>query len=163
MKYKLATTLLVVAALVVATFSAATTTPPALAAKPTTTTSPPPADSTFPVDGCPSGDPRPAPPCTDDDVILRWNEQLLATIRANPGGTGPTVASRALGVLHTATYDAWAAYSPAKATRPNGNKSEPTVALPVTLITKANYKQLFRDRFLKRSEVCVGQYKKYCK
>jgi D-xylose transport system substrate-binding protein len=48
-------------------------------------------------------------------------------------------------------------------TRPNGNKSEPTVALPVTLITKANYKQLFRDRFLKRSEVCVGQYKKYCK
>jgi hypothetical protein len=124
MKYKLATTLLVVAALVVATFSAATTTPPALAAKPTTTTSPPPADSTFPVDGCPSGDPRPAPPCTDDDVILRWNEQLLATIRANPGGTGPTVASRALGVLHTATYDAWAAYSPAKATLQNGNTEQ---------------------------------------
>ena len=94
MKYKLVTTL-VVAGLVVATFSVTTTTPPALAAKakPTTTTSPPPAVSTFPVDGCPSGDPRPAPPCTNDNVILRWNEQLLATIRANPGGTGPTVAS----------------------------------------------------------------------
>jgi hypothetical protein len=132
MKYKLVTTLLVVAGLVVATFSAATTTPRALAAtpKPTTTTSPPPTASTFPVDGCPSGDPRPGPPCTDDDVILRWNEQLLATIRANPGGTGPTVASRALGVLHTATYDAWAAYSPAKATRPNGNTEQPLSSDP---------------------------------
>jgi D-xylose transport system substrate-binding protein len=48
-------------------------------------------------------------------------------------------------------------------TRKNGNKNQPTVALPVTWITKANYTRLFRDGFLKRSEVCVGQYKKYCK
>ena len=41
-----------------------------------------------------------------------WNEQLLATIRANPPRTGPTVAARALGMLHTATYDAWEAYDP---------------------------------------------------
>ena len=48
-------------------------------------------------------------------------------------------------------------------TRKNGAKSEPTYALPVVWITKANYKRLFTDKFLKRSDVCVGQYAKYCK
>jgi hypothetical protein len=58
-------------------------------------------------------------PRTNDNAILKWNEQLLATIRANPGGTGPTVTARALGILHTATYDGWAAYDPkAKDTQP---------------------------------------------
>jgi D-xylose transport system substrate-binding protein len=47
--------------------------------------------------------------------------------------------------------------------RKNGSKKEPTVALPVVSITKANYKRLFTDGFLKRSEVCTGEYKKYCK
>jgi len=47
--------------------------------------------------------------------------------------------------------------------RKNGTKKEPTVALPVISITKANYKRLFTDKFLKKSDVCVGQYKKYCK
>jgi D-xylose transport system substrate-binding protein len=48
-------------------------------------------------------------------------------------------------------------------TRPNGSHPEPTLALPVVWITKANYKRLFTDKFLKRSDVCVGQYAKYCK
>jgi D-xylose transport system substrate-binding protein len=48
-------------------------------------------------------------------------------------------------------------------TRKNGSKSEPTLALPVVWITKANYKRLFTDKFLKKSDVCVGEYKKYCK
>src|SRR5690349_1717495 len=57
-------------------------------------------------------------PKPGDDVVLKWNEQLLATIRANPAATGPTVTSRALGVLQTAEFDAWAAYDPvAKGTR----------------------------------------------
>ena len=30
-------------------------------------------------------------------------------------------------------------------------------------ITKANYTRLFKDKFLKRSDVCSGQYKQYCK
>jgi D-xylose transport system substrate-binding protein len=47
--------------------------------------------------------------------------------------------------------------------RKNGSKKEPTVALPVTSITKANYTRLFTDGWLKRSEVCTGEYKKYCK
>ena len=48
-------------------------------------------------------------------------------------------------------------------TRKNGNKKEPTVALPVVSITKANYTRLFNDKFLKKSDVCVGEYAKYCK
>ena len=108
MKHKLATILLLVVAMVVATFSTATTTRPAKA------------DAPWPVKGCPEDATKP-PPCNNDDVILLWNEQLLATIRANAPGTGPTVTARALGVLHTATYDAWEAYdSTAKSTRPNG-------------------------------------------
>jgi len=47
--------------------------------------------------------------------------------------------------------------------RMNGSKKEPTLALPVQWITKKNYKQLFAQGWLKRSEVCIGQYKKYCK
>jgi D-xylose transport system substrate-binding protein len=47
--------------------------------------------------------------------------------------------------------------------RLNGKKKEPTVALPVVSITKANYTRLFKDGFLKKSDVCVGAYAKYCK
>src|SRR5437763_5070403 len=48
-------------------------------------------------------------------------------------------------------------------TRKNGSKSEPTLALPVVWITKANYTRLFTDKFLKKSDVCIGAYAKYCK
>ncbi|HET9115163.1 MAG TPA: substrate-binding domain-containing protein [Gaiellaceae bacterium] len=47
--------------------------------------------------------------------------------------------------------------------RMNGKKKEPTLTLPVTWITKKNYKQLFVQRWLTKSQVCIGQYKKYCK
>src|ERR687887_832272 len=47
--------------------------------------------------------------------------------------------------------------------RKNGSKKEPTIALPVISITKANYTRLFKDRFLKKSDVCVGEFKKFCK
>jgi hypothetical protein len=104
-KHKLRMTLLVVVALVVATLAAVTTTAsPALAAN----------GPAWPIDTW--GTPRP-----DDNVILKWDEQLLSTIRAYPKETGPTITARALGVLHTATYDAWAAYDPtAVGTRPDG-------------------------------------------
>jgi len=49
------------------------------------------------------------------------------------------------------------------ATRPNGSKKQPTLVIPVVSITKANYTRLFKDKFLKRSDVCSGQYKQYCK
>jgi hypothetical protein len=111
MKHRLIPTLLVVASLVVATLSAVTMTArPALAA-----TGP-----AWPIDtwGTPRGD--------DDNVILQWDEQLLSAIRAYPTLTGPTRTARALGVLHTATYDAWAAYDPAAiGTRPESPTAPP--------------------------------------
>jgi D-xylose transport system substrate-binding protein len=48
-------------------------------------------------------------------------------------------------------------------TVPNGKKKEKAILIPPTSITKANYKLLFTDKFLKRSEVCVGAFAKYCK
>jgi hypothetical protein len=158
MKYKLVTTLLVVAGLVVATFSAATTTArPARAAA-----------GDFPIDGCPtSSDPMAPkkPPCAGDDVVLKWNEQLLETIRQDPPGTGPTVSSRALGVLHTAIYDAWSAYDPAKATLENGNTPQPLSPDPAVndankskAISFAAYKTLV-DLFPYRQSVYADQMK----
>jgi D-xylose transport system substrate-binding protein len=47
--------------------------------------------------------------------------------------------------------------------RTNGSAKEPTEVLPVKWITKKNYKQLFKQHWLTKSEVCIGQYKKYCK
>jgi D-xylose transport system substrate-binding protein len=46
--------------------------------------------------------------------------------------------------------------------RLNQGKKEPTLTLPVTWITKKNYTLLFKQHWLKKSEVCIGQYKKYC-
>jgi hypothetical protein len=47
-------------------------------------------------------------PRPDDNVVLRWDEQTLAAIRALR--TGPTINARALAIVHTAMYDAWTAY-----------------------------------------------------
>src|SRR5215475_8033279 len=47
--------------------------------------------------------------------------------------------------------------------RMNGGKKEPTLTLPVTWITKKNYTTLFTQHWLKKSDVCIGQYKKFCK
>jgi hypothetical protein len=161
MKYKLATILLVVAALVVATFSVTTTTPAALAAKPTTTTSPPPAATPFPVNGCPE-DPNKLPPCKNDDAVVLWNDQLLDVIRAYPKDSGPTITARALGVLHTATYDAWAAYDPtAKVTRPDGpaqqQASRNTLDNKKEAISYAAY-QVLIDLFPSSSFPSTGAY-----
>src|SRR5690242_7354875 len=42
----------------------------------------------------------------------------------------------------------------------SGTKS---ILLTPVWITKKNYKTLFTEGFLKRSQVCVGQYAQYCK
>jgi hypothetical protein len=111
MRHKLVAALLVVVALVAATLATATATTTRRAAA---------ATAAFPVNGCPE-DPNKQPPCRDDDAVVLWDDQLLDVIRAYPAQTGPTVTARALGVVHTATYDAWAAYDPtAKQTRMDG-------------------------------------------
>jgi D-xylose transport system substrate-binding protein len=47
-------------------------------------------------------------------------------------------------------------------TVPNKGKRTPAFIHQPVSINKANYKVLFRTRYLKRSEVCRGQYAKYC-
>ncbi|HWD43223.1 MAG TPA: phosphoesterase [Actinomycetota bacterium] len=123
MKFRLATSLLLVVGLAVAAVSLSTT---------TTTTPAKAADTgTWPIDTY--GTPR-----ASDNAILKWDEQLLSTIRAYPPQTGPTITSRALGVLHTATYDAWAAYDPtAKVTRPDGPAQQKSTLNTLDNKTKA--------------------------
>ena len=67
-----------------------------------------------------------------------------------------------------ATKSALAAIALAKGKQPisnttvkNGAKNLPAYIIPPVSITKGNYKQLFNG-YLKRSDVCVGEYKKYC-
>jgi hypothetical protein len=131
-KHKLATTLLVVAALVVSTFAALSGAKPAAAAP----NNPP--GTRWPINGgCPEK-PGTPPPCAADNVILRWDEKLLQAIRLHPAQTGPTITSRAIGILHTATYDAWAAYDPtAVPTMKNGNGRRPASERTVTNKNKA--------------------------
>jgi D-xylose transport system substrate-binding protein len=46
----------------------------------------------------------------------------------------------------------------------NGKVSgTPSILLTPVWITKKNYTLLFKEGFLKKSQVCVGQYKKFCK
>jgi hypothetical protein len=52
----------------------------------------------------------PARAATGDSVVLDWNQRVLDAVVATK--TGPTIAARALAVVHTAIYDAWAAYDP---------------------------------------------------
>ena len=51
---------------------------------------------------------------------------------------------------------------PSNGTRPNKAKKQLAYLIPVVSITKANYTRLFRDGFLKKSQVCSGQYKQFC-
>ena len=51
-----------------------------------------------------------------------------------------------------------------KKVKTNGKVSgTPSILLTPVWITKANYKLLFKDGFLKKSQVCTGTYAKYCK
>jgi hypothetical protein len=59
-----------------------------------------------------------------DSVVLVWNQQVLDTIKDTR--TAPTIAARALAMVHTAIYDAWAAYDPvAVGTRLGGGLRQP--------------------------------------
>jgi hypothetical protein len=128
MKHKLAAIPAVVAALTVSVIAVQTTGGPVGAAPK------------------PSPTPTPAPtwriedygPRTNDNAILKWNEQVLGSIRADPKGTGPTVTARALGIVHTATYDAWAAYDAvAKGTRLGSQLRRPAAERTEANKTKA--------------------------
>jgi hypothetical protein len=85
------------------------------------------------------------PPSDSDNVVLKWDEELLQGVRALP--PGPTITARAINVLHTAIFDAWAAYNPkAKGTRLGGALRRPvkehTLANKNKAISFAAYKTL---------------------
>jgi hypothetical protein len=63
-------------------------------------------------------------PSANDDVVLKWSEQSLMAIRQLK--TPPTIAARALSIVHTSIYDAWAAYdATAVGTRLGGSLRRP--------------------------------------
>jgi PAP2 superfamily/Vanadium chloroperoxidase N-terminal domain len=103
-------------------------------------------------------------PRDSDNVILKWNEMLLETVRRHPPQTGPTVVARALGVLHTATYDAWAAYDGvAKGTRLGSTLRRPAAERTLENKSKAVSYAAFRvltDLFPAASHPNVGPFPK---
>ena len=64
------------------------------------------------------------PPSDSDNVVLQWNNEALECIRAVR--TPPVVNARALFIVHSAAYDAWAAYD-AKAGHPTRQHPSPPV------------------------------------
>jgi hypothetical protein len=85
------------------------------------------------------------PPSVNDNVVLQWDEELLQAVRALP--PGPTVVARAISVVHTAIFDAWAAYdAKALGTRLRGSLRRPaaerTLANKNKAISFAAYRAL---------------------
>jgi Domain of unknown function (DUF6851)/VCPO second helical-bundle domain len=92
-------------------------------------------------------------PAATDDVVLRWDEETLTAIRATK--PAPTVVARALAVVHTAIYDAWAPYdATAVGTRLGGTLRRPaderTADYKSKAISYAAYRALL-DLFPARS------------
>jgi hypothetical protein len=59
-----------------------------------------------------------------DSVVLQWNEVTLEAIRRST--LGPPMVARALAIVHTCMYDAWAAYDPvARGTQLGGSVRQP--------------------------------------
>jgi hypothetical protein len=57
-------------------------------------------------------------------VVVRWNQSLLQAVRNT--ASNPVITARALAVVHTSMYDAWAAYDPvAVGTRLGGSLRRP--------------------------------------
>jgi hypothetical protein len=84
-------------------------------------------------------------PTPNDNVVLKWDEQTLAAIRTVK--QGPTMNARALAMVHTSMYDAWAAYDPvAVGTRLGGSLRRPpaerTLARKSKAISFAAYRTL---------------------
>jgi hypothetical protein len=77
----------------------------------------------------PAADPCPAPP----DPVLRWNEEVLAAVKAEK--TPPPVAARNLALVHVAMYDAVAlaggAYRPFRADVRAPAGADPAVAAAI--------------------------------
>jgi hypothetical protein len=71
-----------------------------------------------------------------DSVVLVWNEEALESVRKLP--PGPTVTARALAIVHTAIYDAWAAYDPVAVDTRQRLRTIPELRQPPAERTQAN-------------------------
>jgi hypothetical protein len=69
-------------------------------------------------------------PRDTDDVVLRWDEETLAAIRA--AQPAPAVAARALAMVHTAMYDAWAPYDAVAVDTRGRLRPDPSLRRPAT-------------------------------
>src|SRR5215212_7119081 len=79
---------------------------------------------------------RTAGAAAGDSVVLAWNQQTLDTIVRSR--LAPTVSARGLAVVHTAIYDAWAAYDQvAVGTRLGGTLRQPAAERTVENKNKA--------------------------
>lgn len=80
------------------------------------------------------------------NIISIWNELLLEAIRQTK--PGPPMVARSIAIVHTAIYDAWAAYDPvAKQTRADFKAGVPNTPENVaTSISYAAYRSLV-DQF----------------
>lgn len=68
----------------------------------------------------------------DASPVVQWNNALLAAIRASH--LGPPMVARALAIVHTCIYDAWAAYDPVAV----GTRLGSSLRVPARERTKAN-------------------------
>ena len=83
-----------------------------------------------------------------DNAIVKWNNAALQAVRVTR--LGPPMVARAFAILHTSTFDAWAAYdSVAVGTRLGGSlrrpASERTVENKQKAISFAAYRSLVRS------------------
>jgi hypothetical protein len=90
-----------------------------------------------------------------DNVVLRWDEAVLQSIRDTKHG--PPMTARTLAIVHTAIYDAWTAYDPvALGTRLGGALRRPmeehTLANKREAISYAAYRALV-DLFPSRTVI----------
>ena len=100
-------------------------------------------------------------PLSGQDTTAAGVQQILAgwqsgTVYKYVPLEANAVAAAAVALLHGKTPKS-------NSFRMNQGKKEPTLVIPVQWITKKNYKQLFAQGWLKKSQVCIGQYKKFCK
>lgn len=84
-------------------------------------------------------------PQSPDNLVIQWNNQLLLVFLNS--NTLPTVSARALGILQTSVFDAWAAYdAKAVGTQLGGTLRRPeierTLANKQTAISYAAYRTL---------------------
>ncbi len=90
-----------------------------------------------------------SPAATRDNAVLRWNQATLNAISA--AHPGPPMAARALAVVHTCMYDAWATYdesalpttAPLRLRPADSARSEPSRQQAVSFAAFAALNDLF--------------------